>query len=210
MTRPRRHISDRGIDHADDTHLEVARPAIDPAREQALVESAKAGDEAAFGALYRTYYDLIYRYVLFRVGTPTAAEDVTSAVFLAMVRNLRRFEWKGRPFLAWLYAIAQKQVAFYRRTAARAPSQVELDAAAEVIGDTAGPHATAVERERRLKLAQALDQLPETQREVVLLRYVLSLSLAETAAAVERSEGAVKQLQLRGLTALRGLLNGGL
>ena len=210
MTRPRRHKSDWGTDHADDTHLEVARPAIDAARERALVESAKAGDEAAFGALYRTYYDLIYRYVLFRVGTPTAAEDVTSGVFLAMVRNLRRFEWQGRPFLAWLYAIAQKQVAFYRRSAARAPSQVELDAAAEVIGDTAGPHATAMERERRLRLAQALDQLPETQREVVLLRYVLSLSLAETAAATERSEGAVKQLQLRGLVALRALLNGGI
>ena len=77
-----------------------------------------------------------------------------------------------------------------------------------MISDTAGPHATAVERERRLRLAQALDQLPDSQREVVLLRYVLSLSLAETAAAIERSEGAVKQLQMRGLTALRGLLNG--
>ena len=62
-----------------------------------------------------------------RVGTPSAAEDVTSQVFLAMVRSLRRFEWQGRPFLAWLYAIAQKQVAFYRRSAGRAPAQVELE-----------------------------------------------------------------------------------
>ena len=210
MTRSRREQADRGKQpaHADHTHPEVARPVIDPVREHALVEAARVGDEGAIGALYRTYYDPIYRYVLFRVVTPAAAEDVTSQVFLAMVRNLLRFEWRGRPFLAWLYSIAQKQVAFYRRSAGRAPSQVELEAAAEVIGDTAGPHASAEERERRQRLARALEQLPDTQREVVLLRYVLSLSLAETAAATERSEGAVKQLQMRGLTALRGLLNG--
>lgn len=194
--------------HADNTHAEAERPVVDPAQEHALVEAARAGDEGAIGALYRTYYDLIYRYVLFRVVTPSAAEDLTSQVFLAMVRSLRRFEWQGRPFLAWLYAIAQKQVAFHRRSAGRAPAHVELDAAAEMISDTAGPHATAVQRERRLQLAQALDQLPDSQREVVLLRYILSLSLAETAAAIERSEGAVKQLQMRGLAALRDLLNG--
>jgi RNA polymerase sigma-70 factor, ECF subfamily len=209
MTGPSRHKGDRGRDHADDTHLRVVRPAVDLVREKALVEAARAGDESAIGALYRAYHDLIYKYILYRVGSLTAAEDITSQVFLAMVRNLRRFEWQGRPFLAWLYAIAQKQVAFHHRSAGRAPAQVELDAAADLVGDSAGPHATAEERERRVRLAQALDQLPESQREVVLLRYVLSLSLAETAAATDRSEGAVKQLQLRGLTTLRGLLNGG-
>jgi RNA polymerase sigma-70 factor, ECF subfamily len=208
MTRPSRHKGDRGGDHADDAHL-VVRPAIDLVREQALVEAARAGDESAIGALYRTYHDLIYRYVLFRVNSLPAAEDITSQVFLAMVRNLRRFEWQGKPFLAWLYAIAQKQIAFHHRSAGRAPAQVELDAAGEIMGDSAGPHASVEERERRVRLAQALEQLPENQREVVLLRYVLSLSLAETAAATDKSEGAVKQLQLRGLSALRGLLNGG-
>jgi RNA polymerase sigma-70 factor, ECF subfamily len=208
MTRTRRDNEGNDPAHGADAHLGVVRPALDPLREQALVEAAKNGDESAVGALYRAYYNLIYRYVLFRLGTPAAAEDVTSQVFLAMVKGIRRFEWQGKPFLAWLYAIAQKQLAFYRRGAGRSLPAVELEAAADVIGDTAGPHATAEERERRVRLSEALNQLPDTQREVVLLRYVLSLSLTETAAATERSEGAVKQLQLRGLTALRGLLNG--
>lgn len=179
---------------------------VDPGREHQLVEAARTGDEGAIEALYRTYYPVVYRYALFRVGSATAAEDVTSQVFLGMVRHLPRFSWKGKPFVAWLYAIAQKQVAQHHRSTARAAPTVGLEQAEELIADTAGPDATVHERERRVRLAGALRMLPESQREVVLLRYVLSLSLAETAAAVDKSEGAIKQLQLRGLATLKDIL----
>lgn len=179
---------------------------VDPVREHQLVEAARTGDEGAIEALYRTYYPVVYRYALFRVGSATAAEDVTSQVFLGMVRHLPRFSWKGKPFVAWLYAIAQNQVAQHHRSTARAAPTVGLEQAEELIADTAGPDATVHERERRLRLAGALRMLPESQREVVLLRYVLSLSLAETAAAVDKSEGAIKQLQLRGLATLKDIL----
>lgn len=179
---------------------------VDPTLEHQLVEHARTGDEGAIEALYRTYYPVVYRYALFRVGSATAAEDVTSQVFLGMVRHLPRFSWKGKPFVAWLYAIAQKQVAQHHRSAGRSAPTVGLEQAEELIADTAGPDATVHERERRLRLAGALRMLPESQREVVLLRYVLSLSLAETAAAVDKSEGAIKQLQLRGLATLKDIL----
>ncbi|MCJ7795821.1 MAG: sigma-70 family RNA polymerase sigma factor [Thermoleophilia bacterium] len=179
---------------------------VDPGREHQLVEAARTGEEGAIEALYRTYYPVVYRYALFRVGSATAAEDVTSQVFLGMVRHLPRFSWKGKPFVAWLYAIAQKQVAQHHRSAGRAAPTVGLEQAEELIADTAGPDATVHERERRLRLAGALRMLPESQREVVLLRYVLSLSLAETAAAVDKTEGAIKQLQLRGLATLKDIL----
>ncbi len=93
------------------------------------------------------------------------------------------------------------------RRHARADS-VDLNEALHLVADTAGPETGAEEREQRVALAQALRQLPDTQREVIILRYVLSLSLAETAAALERSEGAIKQLQLRALAGLRGILAG--
>ncbi len=83
---------------------------------------------------------------------------------------------------------------------------MDLDEAQELVAQTAGPEATTEERERRLALVRALRLLPESQREVILLRYVLALSLAETASATGRSDGAVKQAQLRGLASLRGLL----
>ena len=178
----------------------------DRRRERRLVEAACRGENSAVEALYRTHFDTIYRYVLLRLGSPPAAEDVTSQVFLGMVRGLGRYRDEGKPFVAWLYGIAQKQIAFFQRKQGRAPSPVDLDGAAELVADSAGPHATTEQRELRVGIAQALSKVPDGQREVIMLRYILSLSLAETAAIVGRTEGAVKQLQLRGLATLKGIL----
>lgn len=175
-------------------------------RERRLVEAACRGEESAIEALYRTHYDAIYRYVTLRLGSSSVAEDVTSQVFLGMVRGLGRYQDQGRPFVAWLYGIAQKQIAFFLRGRSRSPGLADLEAAAELTADGVGPDATAEERELRAAVAHALVKVPDGQREVLLLRYVLSLSVAETAAAVGRTEGAVKQLQLRGLTSLKNLL----
>ena len=178
----------------------------DRRRERRLVEAACRGENSAIEALYRTHFDIIYRYVLLRLGSPSAAEDVTSQVFLGMVRGLGRYRDEGKPFVAWLYGIAQKQIAFFQRRQGRAPSPVDLDAAAELAANSAGPHATAEQRELRVSIAQALSKVPDGQREVILLRYIMSLSVAETAAIVGRTEGAVKQLQLRGLATLKTIL----
>ena len=175
-------------------------------REQRLVEAASRGEESAIEALYRTHFDTIYRYVFLRLGSPGAAEDVTSQVFLGMLRGLGRYHDEGRPFVAWLYGMARKQVAFYQRSQSRAPGAVDLDAAEELVAQSAGPHASAEERELRVAITQALGKVPEGQREVIMMRYILSLSIAETAAIIGRTEGAVKQLQLRGLATLKTLL----
>jgi RNA polymerase sigma-70 factor, ECF subfamily len=175
-------------------------------REQRLVEAACRGEESAIEALYRTHFETIYRYVFLRLGSPAAAEDVTSQVFLGMIRGLGRYQDQGKPFVAWLYGIAQKQIAFFLRGQSRAPGPLDLDAAAELVAGSAGPHATAEQREMRVAIAKALSKVPDGQREVIMLRYILSLPVAETAAIVGRTEGAVKQLQLRGLATLKTIL----
>ena len=175
-------------------------------REHRLVEAACRGEESAIEALYRSHFDTVFRYVLLRLGSPAAAEDVTSQVFLGMIKGLGRYQDQGRPFVAWLYGIAQKQIAFFLRGQSRAASPVDLDTAAELVAQSAGPHATAEQRETRVAIARALGKVPDGQREVIMLRYILSLSVAETAAIVGRTEGAVKQLQLRGLATLKTIL----
>jgi RNA polymerase sigma-70 factor, ECF subfamily len=175
--------------------------------EQRLVEAACRGEASAVEALYRSNFDAIYRYVLLRIGSPSAAEDVTSQVFLGMVRGLGRYQDRGKPFVAWLYGIAQKQIAFFQRGQNRTPSALDLEEASELAGNTAGPAATVEQRETQAAIAKALAQVPEGQREVILLRYILSLSLAETAAVIGRTEGAVKQLQLRALSTLKTILD---
>ena len=191
--------------HADLTST-VGVSEQDHRRERRLVEAACRGENSAIEALYRTHFDAIYRYVLLRLGSPSAAEDVTSQVFLGMVRGLGHYRDEGKPFVAWLYGIAQKQIAFFQRRQGRAPSPVDLGAAAELVANSAGPHATAEQRELRVSIVQALSKVPDGQREVILLRYIMSLSVAETAAIVGRTEGAVKQLQLRGLATLKTIL----
>lgn len=176
-------------------------------RERRLVEAARSGDRSAVDALYRDHYDAIYRYALYRVGSPQAAEDVSSQVFLGMVRGLPRFRWQGKPVLAWLYGIAQKQVAMHVRNSKRSRGDVDLEQAGHIAADDPDPESGLEAEARRAQLAGALRMLPESQREVVLLRQVMSLSLAETAAALDRSEGAVKQLQVRALATLRDILS---
>lgn len=191
---------------AADLFCDVETPDRERRREQRLVEAACRGEESAVEALYRTHFDTIYRYVFLRLGSTAAAEDVTSQVFLGMIKGLGRYQDQGRPFVAWLYGIAQRQIAFFQRSQGRAPTPVDLDAAMELVADSAGPDATAEERELRVAVARALGKVPEGQREVIMLRYVLSLSVAETAALVGRTEGAVKQLQLRGLATMKNIL----
>ncbi|NLO28062.1 MAG: sigma-70 family RNA polymerase sigma factor [Actinobacteria bacterium] len=191
---------------AADLFRDTETPDRERRREQRLVEAACRGEESAVEALYRTHFDTIYRYVLLRLGSTAAAEDVTSQVFLGMIKGLGRYQDQGRPFVAWLYGIAQRQIAFFQRSQGRAPTPVDLDAATELVADSAGPDATAEERELRVAVARALGKVPKGQREVIMLRYVLSLSVAETAALVGRTEGAVKQLQLRGLATMKNIL----
>jgi RNA polymerase sigma-70 factor (ECF subfamily) len=186
---------------------ELSVRGCDVNRERALVRSACRGEPSAVEALYRMYYAPIFRYIFFRLRCTVATEDVTHQVFLGMCQGLSRYRDEGKPFVAWLYGIAKKQVAYHQRSQRRAAFLVQLDSGQELIADTAGPHATLEERERRLAIAKALCLIPDRQREALILRYILSFSLAETAVALGRTEGAVKQLQLRGLSSLRSSLD---
>ena len=164
---------------ADDDHL--------------LVEAAKA-DPARFAALYDRHVDRVYAYVSRKTMDRAAAEDVTSDVFQHALANLRQFEWRGTPFIAWLYRIAANALNDRWRKHSRGTTVPECDV----------PDAhEAVEIERRVILAQLVDRLPDAQRQVVRLRFVEQCSTREIAAALGRSEGAVKQLQLRALEQLR-------
>jgi RNA polymerase sigma-70 factor (ECF subfamily) len=121
-------------------------------------------------------------------------EDVTSAVFGQAFAKLPSFEWRGVPFAAWLFRIAANVLADHWRREGRDVH----DATANV-----PDHDEARDLERRVELFQLVDRLPDAQRRVVELRFVEGHSIREIADAMQRSEGAVKQLQLRALENLR-------
>jgi RNA polymerase sigma-70 factor (ECF subfamily) len=153
-------------------------------------------DPARFGELYEENFARIYAYVARRVGSRPEAEDVTADVFREALASLGNFEWRGAPFVAWLLRIASRAVADHYRRAGRESGRA---------GAEAEPHDPR-ELERHVILFQLVDRLPEAQGRVIHLRFVEQKSIREIAAALGRSEGAVKQLQLRAIENLRAQL----
>ena len=82
---------------------------VSPDEDAPLIARARAGEAAAFGALYDRYVEAVYRYVFYRVRETAEAEDVTSEVFMKALRAMPRYETR-QPFLAWLYRIARNAV----------------------------------------------------------------------------------------------------
>ena len=166
--------------------------------ERALIEAAQA-DPARFVDLYERHFHRVYAYVIRRTGRRDEAEDITSEVFERALANLPRFEWRGAPFVAWLYRIAANALADRRKETARDSSEPPPDV----------PDGRESEEiERRAMLFQLVDRLPDVQRQVIEMRFVDQRSIREIAAALDRSEGAVKQLQLRALENLRKSMGG--
>ena len=163
------------------------------ARERALVARAKEGDRDAFGTLYRDHVASVARLVRFRLGRED--EDAVSEVFLRAWRGLGSYRDTGVPFAGWLYGIARHVAVDVLRASVRTEPRAELpDAGVEPM--------TA----ELLTLHDAIEQLPTEQRQVIELKYLVGLSNAEVAAAMDSSPGAVNAKQWRALKALSDVL----
>ena len=161
--------------------------------ERLLIEAAQA-DPARFVELYDRNVDRVYAYVSRRAGSRSVAEDVTSEVFEQALSNLGTFKWRGVPFVAWLYRIASNALADHWKRERRDSHDLPPDVPDE---------REHQDLERRVSLFQLVDRLPDAQRQVIQMRFVEDRTIREVAAALDRSEGAVKQLQLRALENLR-------
>lgn len=181
----------------------------DSTRLVALVDLARAGDAEAFGALYDHYSPAVYRFVSHRVGAPVLAEDLTSETFFRALRSINDFHWKGKNFGAWLITIARNLVADHYKS-----SRTRLEIATDDFTghDQAGttPEDEVLQEMMYVILHEALTRLPADQQECLVLRFLQGNSIQHTAEALSRSEGAVKQLQLRAVRNLAKLLPEGL
>jgi RNA polymerase sigma-70 factor (ECF subfamily) len=167
----------------------------------ALVTRAQQGDPTAFGDLYEAYSPLLFRFLRRRVdGSDEVVEDLTEDVFVKVYEKLDRYVERGLPFTAWLYRIAHNHLVDYLRSRPRYTAH-SLDDVAEV----AERHAPAAYGRvlDQQSLEPALARLTPEQRQAVEHRFLEGLSVAETAAAMSRSDEAVKKLQARALANLR-------
>ena len=165
--------------------------------ERLLVEAAQK-DPARFTDLYEGNFERVYAFVSRRVHARADVEDITAEVFQHALENLPRFEWRGVPFVAWLYRIAANAVADRWQSLARENGRPAMGVPSVEFDDE------EMERtERRALLFRNLAKLPAEQRRVIEMRFAEEKSIAEIAKALGKSSGAVKQLQHRAYTKLR-------
>ncbi|MGA6973069.1 MAG: sigma-70 family RNA polymerase sigma factor [Candidatus Binatus sp.] len=167
--------------------------------ERALIEAAQR-DRGRFADLYEANFERVYAYVARRVRDRDEAQDLTAEVFHLALKNLPRFEWRGVPFVAWLFRIASNEIADRSKNIARRQAHQrgfqESDAPVAMTEDLD-------EAERRARLFKLVERLPRDQSRVIVMRFAEDKSIRDIATALGRTEGSIKQLQFRGLQNLR-------
>ena len=195
---------------ATDTTPETASGPKQPEPEHAeiwgLVHAAQDGDTAAFASLYDRYVDVVFRYVLFRVGDRELAEDVTSETFLRALRRIGTVTYQGRDVGAWFVTIARNLVLDHVKSSRFRLEVVAADVADDTKQVQIGPEQQVLSNATRATLLECIDQLGDDQRECIVLRFLQGLSVAETAKIMNRNDGAVKALQHRAVRRLAQLL----
>jgi RNA polymerase sigma-70 factor (ECF subfamily) len=169
--------------------------------ERLLIEAAQK-DPARFAELYDANFERVYAFVARRVQNRPDAEDLTAEVFHQALARIAQFEWRGVPFAAWLYRIAANAIADRWQRAGREKGSPVADDPPDVSG-----RANPEEVERRARTFRLVAELPDDQRRVIEMRFAEEKSIAEIARELERSAGAIKQLQFRALTTLRARSN---
>jgi len=154
-------------------------------------------ERARFADLYEQNFERVYAFVARRVRDRAEAEDVVSDVFYKALKGIGGYEERdGVPFVAWLYRIAANVLHDRARNAGREAPLKDCDVAVDD------------DVERRALLFRLVDTLPPAQRDVLVKRFAEQRSIADVARQLGRSEGAVKQLQLRAIEALRAQVRG--
>lgn len=171
--------------------------------EAELVARAIKRDVIAFGLLYEAYLDRIYRYVYYRLGSSTEAEDLTEQVFLKAWEAIDRYEARGTPFTAWLYRMAHNLVIdHYRGRRATTPIE-DVDESSLDVEDITGAVESALEAE---EVREAIRCLSPDHQQLIVLRFIEGLSHGEVAKIIGKSEGAARVIQFRALQALGKVL----
>ncbi len=171
--------------------------------EESLVRRAQQRDPEALTQIYEENFDRVYRYVVLKIGERTEAEDITQQVFINAIKAISSYKWKGAPLSAWLYRIAHNQIVDYLRRKTKVAT-VPLDE--NIPGKDNDPKYLAEQNVEIEQLSVVVKKLTQAQQQVISLRFVAEMSIAQVAGVMGKSEGAIKALQHSAIVALRKAL----
>ncbi len=160
-------------------------------------------NEAKLASLYEEYYDKIARYAYVRIGNRTEAEDIAGEVFLKALESLKSYKERGIPMQAWLFRIAHNLVVDYLRKMTKRKT-VPIDTVQIEAG--ANPVLVAENDIEFERVTKAMEQLTTEQREVLGLRFFGGLTSKEAGSILNKSDGAVREMQRAAIDKLRRLV----
>lgn len=169
-----------------------------------LLKKAQNGESGAFQMIYEEFFTPVFRYIFLRVKSKAEAEDLTQTVFLRAFESLGNFRLRGRPLLAYFFTIARNAVIDYWRKNKRELSLEDRETEFRNLpGQSVDPIQKLDDKKNLEAIRQALHHLTEDQQEVIVMKFLSDLPNSEIARLTGKSEEAVRQLQCRGLKALR-------
>ncbi|HMO59268.1 MAG TPA: sigma-70 family RNA polymerase sigma factor [Roseiflexaceae bacterium] len=174
-----------------------------PLTDAELIERLQAGEDAAYQEVIARYGDALYRYIYRITGDAALSEDLLGETYLRLVEKIDDFRYQGAPLKAWLYRVAHNMALNAMRSGRRIMPGVDLEL---VLPPADDPAATVGLRLEAQDLREAITQLTEEQQQVLLLRFFAGMSPGEVARTIDKSETAVKQMQLRALRSLGRLM----
>jgi RNA polymerase sigma-70 factor (ECF subfamily) len=170
-----------------------------------VLAAARTGADWAWAALYRDLAPLVHGYLRSRCARE--AEDLTGEVFLAVARDLASFSGGESSFRSWVLTVTHHRLLDHRRYNGRRPAEPVPD---EVIQTRTAPGNVEDEALQSIvtaRIAQLVDTLAGDQREVLMLRILGGLTVNEVAGILDKSPGAIKALQRRGLATIRRIMD---
>jgi RNA polymerase sigma-70 factor (ECF subfamily) len=176
---------------------------IEEQETSALVERARSGDREAYGMLFDRFHDEIYRFATRRIGDPVAGQDAAAETFADAFKGIPRYEQTGAPFEAWLYTIARRRIVDQIRIRAR-HDHAELSPDDSLQPSFGGHESSVIDG---LLLRALIARLPESERDVVELRFMEDLDVEQTALRLGKQPGAVRVAQHRALIKLRTMMH---
>ncbi|MFJ2030441.1 RNA polymerase sigma factor [Streptosporangium sp. NPDC087985] len=171
-----------------------------PTDDDEAIARSLAGDLTAYEALVTRYSALAHRTAVM-LGAADESEDVVQEAFVKAYRHLATFR-REAPFRPWLLRIVANETHNLTRSRSRR-AELAVKLTEPHLPEVAGPEDVAVATDRRARLLDMVRTLPEREREVVVCRYFLQLSEAETAQVLDLPAGTVKSRTFRGLSRLR-------
>ncbi|QDR82140.1 RNA polymerase sigma factor [Sporomusa termitida] len=174
--------------------------------ENFIIAQAREGDRAALNALVSSHWPAIYRLALAKTSNPEDAQEIAQDTFLRALAALPRYKETNATFKTYLSRITLNLIIDHYRRRGRAPQVVDIaDYNEPIIDPDSRPEEAVLNTERRQEVLCLLARLPDEQRQVIELRIVRGLAVADAARIMGKSGAAVKMLQQRALKKLKEL-----